>query len=220
MLFGCKGVIFDFNGTLFFDSDKHVLAWEKMSRELRGVGISTEELQSHFYGVPNNRIIAYLLGHSCPEEVLCAYSEQKEAYYREFCKADTDSFHLVNGANAFFTQLQANAVPFTIASASIKSNIDFFVESFGLERWFHRDQIVYDDGSYANKVEMFRHAASAIGVPVEECLIFEDSESGIRNALQAGCRNVVVVDSMGVAQRYSGQSGIVQIIRSFEEVRL
>lgn len=40
MLYHCKGVIFDFNGTLFFDSDKHVLAWGKMAEELRGFGTS------------------------------------------------------------------------------------------------------------------------------------------------------------------------------------
>ena len=30
-----KGVIFDFNGTLFLDNDKHVLAWNRISQELR-----------------------------------------------------------------------------------------------------------------------------------------------------------------------------------------
>ena len=218
MLFGCKGVIFDFNGTLFMDSDKHVLAWGKLSRQLRGMDVSLEELQSHFYGVPNNRIIGYLLGRDCPEEELSFYSEKKEAYYRDYCAADTASFHLVDGANAFFTQLQKNAVPFTIASASIKSNIDFFVESFGLSRWFDPQKIVYDDGRFQNKTEMFRHAAHVIGVPAEECMIFEDSETGIRDALTAGCRNVVVIDSMGVGGQYADRPGIVKIIRTFEEM--
>ena len=66
---------------------------------------------------------------------------------------------------------------------------------------------------------MFRHAAEVIGVPVEECIIFEDSESGIRDALKAGCTNVVVVDSMGVAEQYSGRPGIVKIIRTFEDMK-
>ena len=65
MINECKGVLFDFNGTLFFDSDKHVLAWGKLSEDLRGVGISSEELQTHFYGVPNNRAIEYLIQRSC-----------------------------------------------------------------------------------------------------------------------------------------------------------
>ena len=67
MIYNCKGVIFDFNGTLFFDSEKHVLAWGKMGEELRGYGIGTEEMQAHFYGVPNNRAIEYLLQKECDE---------------------------------------------------------------------------------------------------------------------------------------------------------
>ena len=30
-----RGVIFDFNGTLFFDNDKHVKAWGAISQLLR-----------------------------------------------------------------------------------------------------------------------------------------------------------------------------------------
>ena len=218
MICNCAGVIFDFNGTLFFDGPKHALAWSRMAEDLRGTGLNQEELQAHFYGVPNNRAIEYLLGHSCPEAELTVHSEQKEAYYREFCRQDKESFHLVSGANEFFSQLQQEGIPFTIASASIKANIDFFVESFGLARWFDPEQIIYDDGRFSNKVDMFRCAAAAIGVPVEECLIFEDSESGIRDAFKAGCHNLIVVDSMGVAQKYAGQPGLVKIIQSFEDI--
>ena len=82
MLNGCKGVVFDFNGTLFFDSDKHVLAWNKLSEDLRGVGITREELQTHFYGVPNNRAIEYLLQRECDEAELTKYSERKEQYLK------------------------------------------------------------------------------------------------------------------------------------------
>ena len=128
------------------------------------------------------------------------------------------NFHLVSGATAFFTNLQERGMPFAIASASTKANIDFYVESFGLRQWFDQNRIVYDDGRFANKVDMFRFAADVIGVPVEDCLIFEDSESGIRDALKAGCRNVIVVDSMGVADRYIGQPGIVKVIKTFEDM--
>ena len=37
-----KGVIFDFNGTLFFDNDKHVKAWGAVSRLLRNKDITDE----------------------------------------------------------------------------------------------------------------------------------------------------------------------------------
>lgn len=208
-----KGVIFDFNGTLFFDSPKHVLAWGRMSEELRGHGISVEEMQSHFYGVPNNRAIEYMLQKDCDEEELNRYSELKEAYYRDFCRQDKEMLHLVDGAHEFFDALVEKKIPFTIASASIKPNIDFFVESFELEKWFDPEKIVYDDGSYANKIKMFEHAAKVIGVPIEDCLILEDSDSGIRDAYAAGCRNIVVVDSMGVAGKHEGKPGVIRIVK-------
>ena len=219
MLNQCKGVIFDFNGTLFFDSDKHIKAWNRLAQEIRGTGISPQELQEHFYGVPNNRAIEYLLQKECDERELSRYSELKEAYYRDICRIEKESFHLVEGTHAFFDLLKEKEIPFAIASASIKANIDFFVESFGLARWFSSERIIYDDGSFADKVEMFRCAAAVIGVAVEDCVIFEDSQSGIRNALEAGCRNIVVVDSMGVAHRYEGHPGIIKIIRTFEELK-
>lgn len=208
-----KGVIFDFNGTLFFDSPKHVLAWGRMSEELRGHGISVEEMQSHFYGVPNNRAIEYMLQKECDEAELNRYSELKEAYYRDFCRQDKEMLHLVDGAHEFFDALVEKKIPFTIASASIKPNIDFFVESFELEKWFDPEKIVYDDGSYANKIKMFEHAAKVIGVPIEDCLILEDSDSGIRDAYAAGCRNIVVVDSMGVAGKHEGKPGVIRIVK-------
>ena len=218
MLYDCKGVIFDFNGTLFFDSDKHVLAWGRMAEELRGFGTTPEELQAHFYGVPNNRAIEYILQKTCAEEELTKYSELKEAYYREYCAVDPESFHLVAGCHEFFNQLKEEEIPFTIASASIKPNIDFFVESFELAKWFEPEKIVYDDGSFANKVKMFHYAADVIGVPIEDCLIFEDSDSGIRNAYEAGCKNIIVVDSMGVAEKHVGKPGVQKIIKTFEEL--
>ena len=219
MMNHCKGVIFDFNGTLFYDSEKHLLAWGRMAKELRGFETTPEEMQAHFYGVPNNRAIEYIFQKECDEEELNKYSELKEAYYREFCKEDPESFHLVAGAHALFDALKAQGIPFTIASASIKPNIDFFVESFELEKWFDPEKIIYDDGSYANKEAMFLDAAKVLGVPMEDCMVFEDSESGIRDSYAVGCRNIVVMDSMGVAkEKYEGKPGIVAIEKDLIDI--
>ena len=92
------------------------------------------------------------------------------------------------------------------------------MESFELAKWFDSEKIVYDDGSFANKVKMFQYAAEVIGVPIEECLNFEDSDSGIRDAHKAGCKNIIVVDSMGVAEKHIGKPGVKQIIKNFEEL--
>ena len=211
-----KGVIFDFNGTLFFDNDKHILAWGEISKMLRGRGITEKELLEHFNGVPNQKIVTYLLGREGIAEEVEKYSQLKEEFYRRFCLEDQEKFHLVDGAVEFFNYLKEKEIPFTIASASIKANIDFFVKEFKLAKWINPEDIVYDDGSYENKVAMFLDAAKKLGVDIKDCMIVEDSVSGIYSAYLAGCRNIMVIDSSGKAEEYKSLPGVVKVISNFK----
>ena len=123
-----QGIIFDFNGTLFFDNDKHVKAWNEISKILRGKEITLEELHTKLNGTPNIQNILYFTDGKATKEELEKYSQKKEEYYRQFCKEDTEKFHLVDGVCEFFDHLKEKDIPFTIASASIKENIDFFID--------------------------------------------------------------------------------------------
>ena len=101
-----KGVIFDFNGTLFFDNPKHILAWSKISQDIRHHGIDEEELHVHINGVPNNKVVEYMFGGTCDPFEMEKYSQLKEEYYRQFCKEDQATFHLVKGAEEYFDYLK------------------------------------------------------------------------------------------------------------------
>ena len=209
-----KGVIFDFNGTLFFDNDKHVLAWNKISNEIRGHDISDEELHDKFNGVPNAKIIDYLLDGKASSKDVDKYSKLKEQYYREFCQNDQETFHLVKGSYQYFDYLKSNNIPFTIASASIKENIDFFVKSFNLDKYFDVNKIIYDDGSYENKIAMFKDAARVIDTDIEDILVFEDSLSGIKNASSAGVNKIVIVNN----DDYANLPGVILTVDNLENV--
>lgn len=213
-----EAVIFDFNGTLFFDNDKHLLAWGAVSKALRGQDLSEAELETHLNGVPNREIIQYLTNHQASLDEIKQWSLEKEVYYRQFCLADKENFHLVAGVEAYFNYLQDSGIPFTIASASIKPNIDFFVESFHLDHWIKKEKIVYDDGTYQNKVKMFLKAAEILKTPIEKIVIFEDSPSGVANAYRAGCHQIVVVCPKAKSQAFLKMPGVIQTIETFEEM--
>lgn len=210
-----KGVIFDFNGTLFLDNDKHVLAWGEISKIIRGRGITQSELLNYCNGVPNQKVVSYLFNKEVELSELERYSELKEEFYRSFCLQDKDNFHLISGAKEFFNYLQENGIPFTIASASIKANIDFFVKEFELEKWIKSENIVYDNGSYENKIDMFLDAAKMLNVDIKDCIIFEDSVSGIKSGYSAGCRNIIVMDSSNKAEEYRVLPGVIKVINNF-----
>ena len=100
-----QGIVFDFNGTLFFDNDKHVKAWNEISKILRGKEITLEELHTKLNGTPNIQNILYFTDGKATKEELEKYSQKKEEYYRQFCKEDTEKFHLVDGVCEFFDHL-------------------------------------------------------------------------------------------------------------------
>ena len=69
-----------------------------------------------------------------------------------------------------------------------------------------------------NKITMFLDTAKLISVPIEDCLIIEDSKSGIVNAYKAGCHNIVVVNSAGKKEEYEKLPGVIRVIEDFTEL--
>lgn len=191
-------VLLDFNGTLFFDSSLHKEAWSEIYRDLYP-GDTNPPDTGLFCGPCNDAILKNLAPWLSAEE-RDRYSERKEELYRKACISNPEILHLVNGTEALLQYLQEHAIPFALASASIKSNIDFFFETFALGRWFRIDDVVYDDGTYPDKGAMHREAACRLNVDVADCLVIEDSPSSIRLARSNGAGCIVAVGSTAPAE--------------------
>lgn len=213
-----KGVLFDFNGTMFFDGDKHREAWNAFSMKYRNKPISDEEMK-YMHGKNNTAIITDLLGDNCnmSEDDKILLSKKKEKMYREICLKDKENLYLVEGLEEFLDELKRNQIPVTICSASIKENIDFYFSVFRLENWFDKDKVVYDDGLHNNKVSMFLDGAKKIGVTINECLVFEDSYSGIKYAKECGAGIIVAITSPNRFIEYKSNLNISNVISNFKE---
>lgn len=81
-------VIFDFNGTMFFDSDKHEQAWRRYLEQELGKRISWQTYQREVHGKDNADIVRYFWGAQVSAEEISRRSEEKESLYRELCLAD------------------------------------------------------------------------------------------------------------------------------------
>ena len=78
-----NGALFDFNGTLFFDSPLHVTAWDAISMELGAGHVTRTDLDTKFSGLPNKEILKRMVGGSREPAFYDAYSRRKEAMYRK-----------------------------------------------------------------------------------------------------------------------------------------
>lgn len=208
-----QSVIFDFNGTLFFDTELHVIAWKAFIKEKLGYEMSDEEFHQKIFGRDNMQVIKTYFPELSQQEAE-NYSEDKEAMYRKMCQENPETTHLVEGAEVFFDYLKMKGIPFTIATGANKGNVDYYFEVFHLDKWFDFDKIILDDGYLPGKPDptVYLLALEKLGMNPEECLVFEDSPSGVKAAYAAGIKKVVNVQKgnefplpvAGIIQNYIG----------------
>lgn len=208
------GVIFDFNGTLFFDSIYHLQVFNELHLQITGKPLTMQEMESTYAGKPNIEIFKMMSNNTYSNETCEQLSKQKEAMYRTLVKESKDA-KLCRGSETVFDLLKEKNIPFTIASASIKENIDFFIETFHLDKWINPSTIVYDDGTYVNKVKMFEKAKENLGIK-DHVVICEDSLSGIQCADEVGA-SIIAIYRDTLKQYYKNYPSIIQTVQDLQE---
>ncbi|WP_040196993.1 HAD family hydrolase [Candidatus Soleaferrea massiliensis] len=211
------GVIFDFNGTLFDDAYQQEKAWRTFAREVFNREITQEEMFQHIHGRNNRFIMEYLAEKKLDDDQVDLLVERKETRYRSLCRENPDSFYLAAGAVQLLDELKVRGIPRTIATASRKSNVDFYIESFALETWFQPADIVYDDGSIPGKPEpdFYLRSAQKIGIAPKHCIVAEDAVSGIQSAWRAGIGRVVAVAPENRWDTLSEMKEVSNLIENF-----
>ena len=214
-----KGIIFDFNGTLYWDSKLHYDAWREFSAILRGKPFSDEEMRDKMFGHTNEDIIEYAIGKKPTKEMVEKYGKEKEALYRKRCLLDPEHFKLAPGATDLLNFLKKNNIPRTIATMSEWDNVEFYIKEFKLEKWFDLDKIVYSDGTIPGKPapDIFIIAADKIGLSPKDCLVVEDAIAGINSAKSAGIGKIIAIASLEPIDFYKKIDGIETIIKDFSE---
>ena len=212
-----KGVIFDFNGTMIFDTDIHRSVWLEYMPKLTGRPITVDEIDHNMIGVDNANIFRKYLGADLSMERIDQLAYDKEAAYREKCCHDPVRARLVDGLEDFLNYLKDNNIPRTIATGSEVNNLNFYFEIFDLARWFDYDKVVYDDGTFRGKPEpdVYLKAAERIGADPADCVVFEDATSGVIAAHRAGIGQVVAILPGFSKEYFSNFGGVTAVLPDF-----
>ena len=190
-----KGILFDFNGTLLFDSDMHIEAFKRTFASYGKVAPSKEEMVAKFFGRTNRTIYSQNFSKVYTEDELAEFTEKKESAYMDICRELGEKFKLADGAYEMLDAIKESGIPYCLATGSERGNVEFYIETLDLGRWFNWDNIVYENGSFSGKPapDIYHLAAKRLGLTPADCLVFEDGTSGIRSANAADAGAVVVV---------------------------
>lgn len=189
-----KGVIFDFNGTLFWDTELHYQAWD-LFFEKYGIAMDENEKEDIIIGRNNEYVLDRIFPNKLPREEVTKLSIEKEDIYQEICLEQ--KLQLADGSISMFEFLKKNNIPFTIATGSDLHNVAFYFRYLELGRYFDQSKVIYSDGTIKSKPnpEAFIRALHMLGLNSEEVLIFEDSEPGIKAAENLHAGKIIIVNS-------------------------
>lgn len=174
-----KCIIFDCDGILVDSEQITFSVLAAMSKEA-GLGLSEAELEANFLGKSLNSIIAFIeqaTGKSLVETF------EPEFRQRTFAKFKTD-LQPVDGVTELLDRL---TIPFCVASSGPPNKIRMNLKLTGLDRYFGEYIFsCYDLKRWKPDPAVFLHAAATMGFTPKECVVIEDSPTGVRGAVAGG----------------------------------
>lgn len=184
--------IFDMDGTLVDNNPYHFKAWKELFDQYNRVEVTPDLFNEKISGVPGMVIMRNFFGADYDEQQLKAMFEEKTVRYREIYQPNIAP---INGLERLLQELKNAGVKLAVASSATTSNIDFILNNLSIKSMF--DTIV--DGPRINKAkpnpQIFLKAADDLGITPDNCVVFEDSLSGVKAANAAGMKVVGITTS-------------------------
>jgi beta-phosphoglucomutase len=204
-----RALIFDMDGVIVDSNPWHRLAWQEYNR---GLGIEmTEAMQQKMYGKRNDELIREFFGQDLGNTEVFAHGAAKETLYREMIKSHINEA-LVPGIREFLTRHRDLAL--AVATNAEPPNVDFVLDETGLRPFF---RVIVNGHQVTNPKphpEIYLRVADELGVSPADCVVFEDSYTGVEAGLAAGMRVV------GISTTHDDLAGVALAVPDFNHPAL
>ncbi len=187
--------IFDMDGVIVDSNPFHKISLKQFCSKY-GFDLSEEDLIKKIYGRTNKEWIPNLFGELSLEQTQ-AYGIEKEALFREIYENDIVA---LTGLESFLKKVQHAGYPLAIGTSAPHVNVDFTLSKTNLTDYF---PIILDE-AFVNhgkpNPEIYLKVAAALNMDPSNCIVFEDSLSGVAAGKGAGCKVVGVTTTHSKAE--------------------
>jgi HAD superfamily hydrolase (TIGR01509 family) len=175
--------LFDCDGTIVDSMPLHYMAWKKALAEWNCA--FDEQLFYAWGGTPVAEIVFLLNEQQGLSMSVETVSSRKENFYRELLPQLQVIPEVLEHIDA-----QHGRIPFAVVSGSTRESVIASLVSLKLLDRFDTMVCAGDYQKSKPDPECFLLAASKLGVAPEACLVFEDTDLGVRAAAAAGMASV------------------------------
>jgi len=207
-----RTVIFDMDGVIVDTEPVHHYAYNTHFKQLN-IDV-TPEMYASFTGNSTKNIFERLKVQFGLEEDVHILVETKRNLFNQAFDSKED-LYLLDGVEALIKDLYKNGMHLVLASSSARVTIERIFNRFELHQYF--SHIVSGEEFPKSKPHpaIFIKAAELAQTPVENCIVIEDSENGIKASKAAGIYCVAYDSFHSQMQDYALAD---KVIKSFSEL--
>lgn len=184
-------VIFDMDGVICHTNPYHSLAFRDFFA-LRNLTPTEAEFAQHMYGKSNSYIFSHFFKRPITGTELMELEEEKEGLFRKIYK---DHIEPIAGFVEFISDLENHGVKLGVATSAPYANLELILSKVAIREKLGSILASEDVKKHKPDPEVYLSSAKNLGLTPAQCLVFEDSYSGISAALNAGMRVVGVLTS-------------------------
>lgn len=186
-----RAVIFDMDGVICHTNPFHSKAF-RVFFEKRNLYPTDEEFAEHMFGKSNSYILRHFLGREIVGEEFEEMEEEKESLFREIY---ADYVSPIAGFSEWLVSLKEAGFKTGVATSAPRANLDLIMTKLGFEP--HMESILASEDVTKHKPDpqVYLKSADNLFVNSKNCVVFEDSFSGVSAAINAGMKVVGVLSS-------------------------
>jgi len=188
--------VFDMDGVIVDTNPYHKISLGEFAAKY-GYFLSEEDLIKKIYGRTNKEWIPNLLGRTLSAEEVSRYGEEKEKMFRDLYEKEIVE---VKGLTKFLEEATRLNIIMAIGTSAPRSNVDFVLKHTGIGKYF---SVILDESHVTHgkpNPEIYINCAAALKLPTSQCIVFEDSLSGVAAGRAAGCPVVGVATTHAAAE--------------------
>jgi len=212
-----KAVIFDMDGILINSEPLWRVA---MQKSFGKVGLTIEkDTFKETQGLRIDEVVKYWFRKKPWAGMTC--EELTEDILDELTVLLLERGQALEGVYDVIALLKAKQVPIAVASSSPHRILDACLTAMKLKDAFPIVCSAEDVAKGKPDPAVFNNAAEALGLPGDECLVFEDSFNGMVSALAAGMKVVAVPEThVYRPERFAAADLVLESLAQFGEEEL
>ena len=208
-----KGIIFDMDGTLVDNIPFHKKAWLTLLGN-NGIHMDPET----FLGQNNGTIdemIRKFFGNDLPAEKLKELGQEKESLYRNLY---AEAIREIDGLSGFLKTLSRQGIKTGLATMGDPLNIDFILDRLNIRRFFSVITGGHEIQNGKPDPEIFLTTLQKLNEKAEDCLVIEDSISGVISATDAGLKVIGISTTEPAEELF--EAGCYRVIPDYRETHI